>query len=295
MPRSRQVPIESDLEILGGVLIPAFLQDQLTPNTLLLLAPHRELHTVPWAALPTGDTNEPLVNICLPVVVPSMNSLMLLWQRAIHPQPAGAPAEPNGLIVSLSEFQPPWPSLPSVKQEVIAIKSHLGLNGKELPEGEATWKNLVALTHPKGKNRGDGLRNFSFLHVASHIFSDPHTGRLSGVILADSEIWVDRWRDLAPLPALVTLSACNGTQSLIYLGDEPVGLPITCLVAGAERVIGSIWPVQDHAAAELMTDFYTYWATGKKPAEALAMAQRAAFKRGAKIDDWASLICFGVP
>lgn len=89
-----------------------------------------------------------------------------------------------------------------------------------------------------------------------------------------------------PLPALVTLSACSSSQSRLYAGDEHVSLVTTGLSAGARQVIGSLWPVVDTAAPQLMHELYQQIQAGHRPAASLALAQRAALARGVPAALW---------
>lgn len=78
----------------------------------------------------------------------------------------------------------------------------------------------------------------------------------------------------------MVLSACQtalaaGAVTDVPAGDDWVGLTRAFLSAGAERVMGSLWPVQDLATAQLMERFYVEYAGGVSPARALALAQRA--------------------
>ena len=109
-------------------------------------------------------------------------------------------------------------------------------------DGEATWPQLQALCQ-----RG-GLQRFAFWHIASHVLCYSITGRLSGVALADQDIWLDQFWELAPWPELIALSACSGNQSLMFEGDEAIGLTSTCLAAVTGQVIGNLWPIRDDAA-----------------------------------------------
>ena len=66
---------------------------------------------------------------------------------------------------------------------------------------------------------------------------------------------------------LVVLSACqtgvgSGLRSDVPAGDEWVGLSRAFLLAGAQRVVATLWPVADGASAELMVWFHTGLAIG---------------------------------
>ena len=145
------------------------------------------------------------------------------------------------------------------------------------------------------QDQAQGLARFAWLHLAGHAFADQHTGRLGGFSLWDGDIRLDQLRDLNPLPKLVTFSACSSLYSFVYEGDEHVGLPMTCLVAGASSVVGSAWPITDRAAHEFTIEFYRYYLEGVSPAWAVTLAQRKMIGSKAEISTWASFTCLGMP
>jgi CHAT domain-containing protein len=81
---------------------------------------------------------------------------------------------------------------------------------------------------------------------------------------------------------LVVLSACQTAMiDFSHLPDEAIGLPTASLQAGAPRVLGSLWPVNDASTALLMEAFYRCLLLGVEgstaslpPAAALRLAQR---------------------
>lgn len=290
--RNPEYPDPSDLHALGKLLIPNLLQKYIDPETYLLVAPHRKLHTVPWAALRPEFASEPLACVCIPTVVPSLQSLAVLWQRERSKLEHGGDA---GVLVGVSKFRNRHPDLPQVKNEIQALRSRVELNAQHLSEEEATWANLLQLSRGRAPTEQKGLSRFAWLHVASHFSSDAFTGRLSGVALWDRDITLDQLRDLVRLPRLVTISACNSNASFVYEGDEHVDLPTTCLIAGASSVIGSMWPIADQPASRLMTAFYHHYRSGMSPARAVAQVQREFAQDRTEEKHWASFMCIGIP
>ncbi|MEM7118973.1 MAG: CHAT domain-containing protein [Chloroflexota bacterium] len=277
---------KGDLQIISQWLLPQECHRHLTPSTTLVIIPHRQLHQLPWATLPIKKEQIPLINLCNLTIIPSLQSLTLLWQRAAPTKPKPS----NGLFIGISMFQNRrHPQLPASKYEINKLLQELSINCVSLLEQEAT---LVALQlMAKESNLGE----FDVLHIASHAFYDRTTGRSSGLALADKDIWLNEFAELAPLPPLVTLSACSSVRSFVYEGDEHVDLPTTCLGAGAQSIVGSIWPVQDGATLQLMIDFYKHWEKGERVASALAMAQRMAWKRNEPWQNWGGFVCIGQP
>ena len=278
-------PLSSqDLTILGSALLPDTVYNRLTPDTHLLIVPNRKLHRLPWAALGIGGTNTPLVTACIPVVVPSLQSVLSLWQR--H-QPANPQLSTAGLLVAVAEFQGRHAPLPDVRQETEMLVQLFGSQLECLIDEDATFENWRATKQENSTPH--------FLHLATHAFSDQITGRLSGLALHDRDFWLDELQQLAPLPPLVTLSACSGLRNLVHEGDEQIGLAITCLSAGAQRVVGSLWPILDESTPGFMRNFYRGVLNGQGVAEALAQAQRTAVQTQADNMQWGSFQCIGQP
>ncbi|MFO7585251.1 MAG: hypothetical protein R6W69_11020, partial [Anaerolineales bacterium] len=65
-----------DMKALGLVLLPGRIQAYLTsPDTPLVICPHRDLHSVPWAALQPEWDSRHLVELCVPRLAPSLHLL----------------------------------------------------------------------------------------------------------------------------------------------------------------------------------------------------------------------------
>lgn len=272
-----------DLARAGALLLPPEIGERLSPELTLFISPHRELHRLPWAALTLPGTGRPLVTAAAPVITPSLHSLGLLANRPRHAQLARRQA----LAVMVSNFQERRPALPAVRDELIRLRTMLGLPAHFLEN--ATAAQLLDTAGP------DGLaERYALLHIAGHAYHDPLTGWLSGIALHDRDWLLDELWSLAPLPALVVFSACSGSRSRVYAGDEHVSLVNTCLAAGAEQVIGSLWPVADERAAGLMDDFYARYLEGMPAAHALAAAQRTAHERGEPPAHWGGFGCVGL-
>lgn len=137
---------------------------------------------------------------------------------------------------------------------------------------------------------GAGLGQFRIVHFATHGFSNPSHPELSGLVLS----LVDRGgrqtdgfltaNDIfhLKLPAeLVVLSGCRTGLGKDVKGEGLVGLTRGFMYAGAERVVYSLWDVNDEATAELMAQFYRgmLGASRKSPAAALRAAQLALWQK----------------
>jgi CHAT domain-containing protein/tetratricopeptide (TPR) repeat protein len=111
-----------------------------------------------------------------------------------------------------------------------------------------------------------GLSAFNVVHLATHTLADGKPERC-GLVLSerepgpaseddgvlDAEEVLQGW-DLGG--ALATLSACTSARAAGFSRGEEVGLMPALFAAGADRVLVSLWPVDDRATALLMDRFY---------------------------------------
>ncbi len=73
---------------------------------------------------------------------------------------------------------------------------------------------------------------------------------------------------------LVVLSACESGLGEIYDSEGVYGLRRAFHLAGAERVLISLWEVDDQATQLLMREFYSNWLSGMDMDQALSGAKR---------------------
>jgi len=127
------------------------------------------------------------------------------------------------------------------------------------------------------------LGAYRIVHFATHGLLNSEYPELSGLALSlvdengkaqDGFLRMHEIYNLR-LPAdLVVLSACQTALGKEIKGEGLVGLTRGFMYAGAERVVASLWQVDDLATAELMKRFYqAMLKDGLRPAEALRAAQ----------------------
>jgi CHAT domain-containing protein/tetratricopeptide (TPR) repeat protein len=127
------------------------------------------------------------------------------------------------------------------------------------------------------------LRRFSIVHFATHgVLNDKHP-ELSGIVLSmvskrgEPEDGYLTLRDIynLDLPAdLVVLSACRTGIGKQVRGEGLQGLTRGFMYAGSQRVVASLWRVDDAATAELMKRFYRHM-LGKSRTPAAAALRKA--------------------
>jgi len=151
--------------------------------------------------------------------------------------------------------------------------------------------------------RDPDLRHYRYLHLGTHGFADLEHPELSGIVL--SRFTVDgrprdgllRFYDVYDLDLpveLVSLSTCRSAEGPQVRREGPITMTRSFLYAGASRVLGTLWDVNDEPAAELTAAFYKgVLREGKRPAEALRDAQDAMRLKGWPLQNWASFVLQG--
>jgi CHAT domain-containing protein len=149
------------------------------------------------------------------------------------------------------------------------------------------------------------LSRYRIVHFATHGVLNSRQPDLSGLVLSlvdetgepqDGFLRMNEIYNLR-LPAdLVTLSACQTALGKEIRGEGLVGLTRGFMYAGAQRVVASLWQVDDLATAHLMQHFYRgMLKEGLRPAAALRAAQieMAKQKRWASPYYWAGFVLQG--
>ncbi len=94
---------------------------------------------------------------------------------------------------------------------------------------------------------------------------------------------------------LVTLSACQTSVGAEQGHDGVAGLAWAAQLAGARRVLATLWSVPDAATGELVVEFYRRWLQdGMSCSDALAATQRAAIGK-LPVRAWAPFVLWGEP
>ena len=147
------------------------------------------------------------------------------------------------------------------------------------------------------------------VHFACHGFVDAERPALCALALTPSDEDDGLLTSLEVLtmdiPAdLAMLAACDTARGKIIDGEGILGLTRSFMLAGAPRVICSLWKVDDDATEVLMRRFYELWnpeaSSGRKPVSAAAALRAAqdhvrSQKRWAHPYYWAAWVLWGLP
>jgi tetratricopeptide (TPR) repeat protein len=144
-------------------------------------------------------------------------------------------------------------------------------------------------TFPSASLSPSALQNlnwqqFTIGHFAMHAVLNQKYAELTALSSGDSSIsrfnskrllWYGDIRNLhAPLE-LVVLSACDTALGAQVPGEGLRGLTQAFFAAGSQRVLGTLWEVDDQATSEWMGHFYQAMKETHSPAKALQRAQQA--------------------
>ncbi len=242
------------------------LAPALAPYRRVLVVPHAQLGALPFAALDDGHG-------CLAerhelALAPSAR----LALRGLLRQPAAAV---RALVLGEST------RLPHAAQEAAAV-AHGFEGGDAFIGKDATIKTLRA-----------HAANADVIHLACHAQFRSDNPTFSALHLHDGVLTVDLVETLGLAPATVVLSGCETGLSDAGSGDEMVGLVRAFLIAGAARVVASLWPVDDAVTAAFMAHFYRALRRGEPPSTALGEAQRALMREHPHPLYWAAFTLYG--
>ncbi len=131
------------------------------------------------------------------------------------------------------------------------------------------------------------------IHFACHAQFRADNPMFSALHLHDGALTVETAESLGLRQSTVVLSACETALAEHGSGDEMVGLVRAFLVAGAARVVASLWPVDDRITSQFMAHFYAALAKDMSAAAALREAQVAIRREHAHPYFWAAFTLFG--
>lgn len=226
----------------------------------LLIAPDGVLGLLPWAALPLDGT--PLGTRAAIQIVPSLGVVDAgAGQQAVAV--AGGPA-----LAYLD------PALEGVDSERRLLEDNFELTLAESGEGfldrlrEQRHQGAYIAAHGDGMGLGQSVG-----------LGD---GRLSAGAALRS-----------PWPSWTVFASCLVGRVPLQTGQEPLGLPISCVLAGSHSVLAAMAEVPSATLPAFAEPLLRALAAGEHPAQALASAQRAYLEANpyASVAECLSFVC----
>ncbi|HVS00789.1 MAG TPA: CHAT domain-containing protein [Thermoanaerobaculia bacterium] len=309
--RIRQADLEAakTRETLSAMILPPFepLRSALLGELPILAVTDGSLHYIPFASLslpasatPGGETlflfeRHEITHL------PSASVLSVLRRKA-------RPTVPRKTVAVLADpvFRPQDPRFPRKPKLRDKVASAFQLRG-----GTLDLSRLPRLVHTEKEARAiqalvpsdqiflalgfkasvatatsGELARYRFVHFATHGWIDSLKPEQPSLVLSrfdprgapDPKQGMLSLSDIYNLDLnadLVVLSACRTALGKEIRGEGLVGLTRGFMYAGADRVLASLWNVEDRATADLMKNFYHgLLKQGMRAPEALRQAQR---------------------
>ena len=254
----------------------------------LAIVPDGALGYIPFDVLPEPGSKDPLLLRHEVVELPSA-SVLAAERRELARRP---PARELAIVIADPVFQPDDPRIaksgrqsggadsPLLPRLRFSRQEALGIAALA-PAGAVTTR--LDFAADRDLVLSGRLRDFRYIHFATHGIFDAERPELSGLALSrfdpagkPREGFL-RLRDVYDLDLaadLVVLSGCQTALGKEIRGEGLLGLTRGFLYAGAPRVVASLWWIDDRATAALMAMFYRgIWSEGLRPAAALRKAR----------------------
>ncbi|MBN1317222.1 MAG: CHAT domain-containing protein [Anaerolineales bacterium] len=258
------------------ILIPPEIDDLISPDSTLTIAPHGMLYNLPFHTL-IDEQNKFLIEKTALSYAPSLSLLQTCAKRPIQKRIKNC-----ALIIGVQSFEGRHQDLQHATEEAIAVAGMVSYPYKLLVDKDANVENLSSLSG-----------NYRIIHIATHGFTNREYGRLAGIALSDQDLLLDALNDIRLSAPVVVLSACETGIGLGQIDNQSGGVAGVFFTLGARVVVATLWPTFDPVTASIMQDFYQGLENGDSVSLALARAQRK------RIDSplfyWAPLSCFGLP
>jgi CHAT domain-containing protein len=290
----------------------------------LVISPDGHLNLVPFEAL-VGDRGRYVIELYATSYVTSGRDLLRMRG------PRGVPGDP--VIVADPRFGEPASTVrrtvgptSAVRQSVTsgttlstAYFSPLAATGSEARAIKALFPEARLLTGAAAtKENVRRVRAPRILHIASHAFflddlqggaaagreanpllrsgvalagaNTTAAGHSNGVLTALEASGLDLWGT-----ELVTLSACDTGVGEIRNGEGVYGLRRAFVLAGAQSLVMSLWPVSDYVARDTMVAYYAALRAGLGRGDALRQVKLAMLQRASRRHPyyWAGFIQSG--
>lgn len=232
----------------------------------VLVVPHEQLGAIQFAALHDG-THHLAQSLNLSIVPSAKIALHGLTHLPVACE----------RVVVLGESS----RLPHAAEEARAVAA-LFANATVLADAGADAPSLRASSP-----------NADVLHLACHGEFRSDNPMFSALHLADGPFTVQDAESLHLRQGIVVLSACETGVAAYSRGDEMIGLVRAFMLAGAARVVASMWPVDDAVTVKFMTAFYQSLRDGRPPSRALRDAQLELMATYPHPFHWAAFTLYG--
>ena len=237
-------------------------------GSIILIIPDRILWKVPFSALRDSVTGSFVIERFRLEEAPSLRSYLAATLSA-RPKRGCEPSK-GALSISGLEADPLMPRLSQSDSEAINV-SRLFKGSQVLIGNDATKQSFLALAG-----------QFSFLHLVAHAVTNDRIPELSYMGLGGQNATSQGRlysRDIARMnlkcATLVFLAGCDTGGGEISGSEGTFSLAHAFLMAGASKVVATLWRVGDQSGYKMAELFYGEFQRSGSAADALRRAQMA--------------------
>jgi CHAT domain-containing protein len=265
--------------------IPSNLVERCAKAQAVVIAPHRDLHLLPWPMMPWRGGR--LVEHVGVAIVPNLACLAPLSRHDSRPWKLGI-------------FGPPSldggadPGLSSATAEVDEIVALVGSDRviERIAGEKATESQLAALLQ---------ATDLTAIHLSCHGVTVPDDPLSSGLKASDGVLECASLTGATIAASEVFASACSigwrptAVRALQLIGDDVLGMPATFLLAGATAFVVSTTKVGDPESGAFAVSYYRERMRGVTSFEAFHAAQLNALTGGLAVHLWCGFSYYGFP
>ncbi|MGD2181974.1 CHAT domain-containing protein [Lusitaniella coriacea] len=267
------------------------------PQEKVIFMPQGALFLAPFPALQDENENY-LIEKHTILTAPAIQVLQLTREQ--RSRGAEAQGSRGGVLIVGN------PTMPSVAVEISEMPTKLNpLPGSEREAKKiAEFLNTTPLIGDRATRQAvlQQMSNANIIHLATHGLLDDFKGQgVPGAIALapdgtgernDGLLTANEILNLNLNAELVVLSACDTGRGDIT-GDGVIGLSRSLVLAGVPSILVSLWAVDDHSTAFLMSEFYKNWQETGDKAQSLRQAMLATMEEYPKPIDWAAFTLIG--
>lgn len=217
-------------------------------NSSLLIIPDGFISLIPFDALLTGKTTSTDIS-SFPFLIKQRETYEVFSCKTLLEQMKYKPGKAEK---TLAAFAPVFAAkerglspLMHSKEELQAIKE-LYPNSDYYTGADATLRKYET-----------GSVNADIIHLATHA-GPGNIGGVAGIEFYDSTLYLNSIYVMPLKARLVILSGCETGTGSINKTEGLMSLARGFSYAGTKNVIGSLWPTDDRASADIFKDFYSH-------------------------------------
>ena len=209
---------------------------------------------------------------------PLRRAVAPVWRQATFAAPSRSFGVGNGSEHEREREPHRWPRLPSSQFEMQQSAQHFGKNQSRIVSGaEATKANVL-----RASTSGE-LAKAKHILFATHAYYDPAAPHRSAIILRPEgtgnddtgELTLSEISGLRLNARLTVLSACNTARGEAVSADGLFGFAYALSLAGSQDALLTLWPVNDRATADFVSQFFGRVALGQSHVTALHQTKQA--------------------